>query len=138
MWHQRAAAAPDEPVLWDYHVVVLARAPWEVWDLDTTLGLPVSATTYLRRSFRPELRLPPQYAPRFRLVDAAQLVATFASDRSHMLGPDGRYTQEPPPWPAIRPPNGEGAASNLARFLALGDPIAGEELGLAGLLARVR
>lgn len=135
MWHQRAAAGPGEPVLWDYHVVLLARGPWEVWDLDSTLGCPVPAQDYLRRSFRPELALPPRHAPRLRVVPAPELAARFASDRSHMRGPNGEYSQPPPPWPAIGP---AGAPSTLARFLALGDPIAGEEMDLPALLERVR
>lgn len=133
MW-QQGAVAPGEPVFWDYHVVVLAQGPWQIWDLDTRLGCPVPATTYLRRSFRPELTLPPELTPRFRLVDAAELARTFASDRSHMRDPDGRFSQPPPPWPAI----GAGKPSTLARFLDLNDPIAGERLDLSTLLARVR
>jgi len=132
MWHQRAAEAPGEPVFWDYHVVVLVKRPWEIWDLDSTLGCPVAAGRYLRRSFRPELALPPELAPRLRLVDAATLAASFASDRSHMRAADGTFREPPPPWPAI----GAGP-STLARFLAHGDPIAGEELGLPELLRRV-
>jgi len=132
MWHQRAAEAPGEPVFWDYHVVVLVKRPWEIYDLDTTLGCPVAAKTYLRRSFRPELALPPELGPRFRLVDAASLASTFVSDRSHMRGPDGTYREPQPPWPAI----GSGS-STLARFLAHDDAIAGEELGLPALLRRV-
>ena len=131
MWHQRAGE-PGEPVLWDYHVVVLTKQPWEVWDLDSRLGWPVPAWVYLQRSFRPRLTLPPGLAPRFRVVEAATLAATFVSDRSHMRGPDGTPHKPPPPWPEI----GAGT-STLARFLALEDPIAGEELDLAGLLRRV-
>lgn len=130
LWAQRVAEEAGAPVLWDYHVFVLTRAPWQVWDLDTTLGCPAPAADYLRRTFRPELRLPPAVRPRFRVVPAAELAA-FASDRSHMRGPDGAFTQPPPPWP----PLGEG--STLARFLALDDPIAGEEHTLASLIARV-
>ena len=132
IWHQRATA-PDDPTFWDYHVVLLARDPWEIWDLDTRLGCPVAATTYLRRSFRPELALRAEFTPRFRLVEATALARTFASDRSHMRGPDGLYREPPPPWPPI---GGEGAPSTLARFLDLRDPIAGELLDLPALLTR--
>ncbi len=131
MWQQKKSDEPGEPVFWDYHVVVLAKGPWEIWDLDSRLGCPVPAMSYLRRSFRPEVTLPPEVAPRFRLVDAATLQSSFASDRSHMRGPDGEFSKPPPPWPVI----GEG--STLARFLALGDAIAGEELGLPALMRRV-
>ena len=126
MW-QQGAVAPGEPVFWDYHVVVLAQGPWQIWDLDTRLGCPVPATTYLRRSFRPELTLPPELTPRFRLVDAAELARTFASDRSHMRDPDGRFSQPPPPWPAI----GAGKPSTLARFLELADAL-DRDRGVAG------
>ena len=131
IWHQRAAEAPGEPVFWDYHVVVLAQRPWEIWDLDTTLGCPAPAAKYLRSSFRPEVARPPELEPRFRVVGAAELRATFASDRSHMRGPDGGYREPPPPWAPI------GSGSTLARFLAHDDAIAGEELGLSALLRRV-
>jgi hypothetical protein len=131
MWHQRLSPGPGEPVVWDYHVVLLARDPWQIWDLDTTLARPVDAATYLRRSFRPELRLRDDLVPRLRIVDAAGLVATFASDRSHMRTGDGGWSAPPPPWPVI----GEG--STLARYLDLADNIAGEWLTVPALLTRV-
>jgi protein N-terminal glutamine amidohydrolase len=134
MWHQRQAKRPGQPITWDYHVFLLARAPWEVWDLDSDLGAPIPASTYLRESFRPELPLPAQFSPRFRLVGRQELETTFASDRSHMRTASGRFQKPPPPWPPI---GGEGATSSLARFLDMEDPIAGEILGLAALLGRV-
>ncbi len=134
MWHQKAARRPGAPLSWDYHVFVLARDPWEIWDFDTVLGCPVPAEGYLRRSFRPEVDLPPELTPVFRLVGAAELQATFASDRSHMRRLDGRYVKPPPPWEPIA---GLGATSTLRRFLDMSDPIAGEVLDLAALLAKV-
>lgn len=41
MWHQKQARRPGAPLAWDYHVFVLVRDPWEIWDLDTALGCPV-------------------------------------------------------------------------------------------------
>lgn len=131
LWGQRLAQKPGEPVVWDYHVVLLVRDPWQILDLDTTLPCPCDAATYLRRSFRPELLLRAEFVPWFRVVGAAELARTFASDRSHMRAPDGRWQAPPPPWPAI----GEG--STLARYLDRKDAIAGEILDLPGLLARV-
>lgn len=132
MWHQRAARGPAAPLFWDYHVVVLAEDPWEVWDLDSTLGCPVSAALYLERSFRPGL--PAELAPIFRVVRAAEMVATLASDRSHMRGPDGRFQRPPPPWPPVSEP---GRGTNLARFVDMADPFVGEVLSLAELSSRV-
>ena len=135
MWHQRSAQRRGEPVLWDYHVVLLARDPWEVWDLDTTLPCPVAAASYLLRSFRPRLAVPEKFVPHFRRVGVAELAATFVSDRSHMRRPDGQWNEPPPPWPPI---GGAGVPDNLARYLDRNDPIAGERLDLPTLLARVQ
>ena len=135
MWHQRAAARPGWPILWDYHVVLLAVAPGshlvQVWDLDTTLGLPVPAGHYLRRSF--QAGVDAEFEPRFRVVDADVFVRTFSSDRAHMRTPGGRYRKRPPPWPVIGAP---GATPNLARFTDLSTPFLGEVLDLRGMLAR--
>jgi protein N-terminal glutamine amidohydrolase len=131
-WHQRAVARPGWPILWDYHVVLLCAAPWEVWDLDTTLGLPVPAATYLRHTFRPGV--PEDVEPRFRVVGAADFARTFASDRAHMRTRSGRFRKPPPPWPAILPP---GVEPNLMRFVDMTEPFVGEVLDLRGLLAHV-
>jgi hypothetical protein len=131
VWHQRAALRSTWPILWDYHVVLLVDAPWEVWDLDTLLGLPVPAADYLRGSFRPIL---PQHRPRFRVVDAELFVETFASDRSHMRSPGGRYKQQPPPWPPI---GTLGATSNLMRFVDVTSPFLGEVIDLRELFERI-
>ena len=128
MWHQRAAQRPTWPILWDYHVVLLVGAPWEVWDLDTLLGLPVPARDYLHRSFRADI--PDKHHPRFRVVDAELFAETFASDRSHMRLPGGRYRQPLPPWPPIGPP---GATSNLMCFIDMTAPFLGEVIDLCEL-----
>jgi protein N-terminal glutamine amidohydrolase len=135
MWHQKQARRPGAPLSWDYHVLLLVRDPWEIWDFDTTLGFPVPAAMYLRRSFRPELDIPAELTPWFRRVNAAELAATFASDRSHMRDRRGAFQRPPPPWPAI---GAEGVASNLGRFLTREDAIAGEVMDLPALLARVK
>jgi len=132
MWSQRAAGVRGHALLWDYHVVLLVQDPWEIWDLDTLLGLPLPARDYLRRSFRADL--PEEYLPRFRAVGAEAFVEAFASDRAHMRRKDGRYQRPPPPWPAIGAPERE---SNLMRFVDTSAPFLGEVLDLAGLAARV-
>lgn len=132
MWNQRAAGPPGKAILWDYHVVVLAQGPWEIWDLDTHLGLPVPALEYLARSFRPDI--PEEYLPRFRAIDAETFARSFASDRSHMRLPSGRYKRAPPPWPMIGVPD---RASNLMRFVDMEAPFLGEVMDLAALARRV-
>jgi protein N-terminal glutamine amidohydrolase len=132
VWHQRAAVRADGPILWDYHVVLLAGAPWEVWDLDTTLDVPSPAAHYLRRTFRDGV--PEEVAPRFRIVDADVFTRSFASDRSHMRDARGHYKEPPPPWPPIGAP---GAEPNLMRFVDMETPFLGEVLDLRALHARI-
>ena len=132
MWHQRAARRPGAPLLWDYHVVLLVGAPWEVWDLDTTLGFPVPAEAYLGASFRADV--PAEYLPLVRVVEARVFTGAFASDRSHMRRPDGRWLRPPPPWPAL---GAAGAEPNLMRFVDVTSPFLGEVLDLDAMRARV-
>jgi protein N-terminal glutamine amidohydrolase len=103
MRHQRSGAAPDGSVCWDYHVIGLRRGVtgWEVWDLDSRLGVPAPALRYLGASFVDPDREPPL----FRIVDAETYARELRSDRSHMRRADGSWTAPPPPWP---PPLGRG------------------------------
>lgn len=103
LWNQRGSTGPSNPVLWDYHVVLVARSGGRsvVYDLDSTLDFPCPLATYLRRTFAPVGALPKENEPLFRVFDGDVFRRHFASDRSHMLGPQGQYLQPPPPWPAI-------------------------------------
>ena len=101
LWAQRAATQPDQPVVWDYHVVLLTLGPAQIFDLDSTLPFPCDARDYLRATFPLAGALPEPFAPRFRFVPAEVLDGSFASDRSHMRATDGSWRSPPPPWPAI-------------------------------------
>ena len=133
MWSQRAAPA-GEPILWDYHVVLLerrdGRPAWWVRDPDCRAGRELPASDWLAHSFPAAVDVPTELAPHFRLVPAAEYRAQLCSDRSHMRQGDG-WQAPPPPWPTI----GEG--SNLMRFVDVEQPFVGELLDLAGLRERV-
>jgi len=131
---QQRAAPPGELVVWDYHVIVITDGDGpEAWDPDSSLGMPVPLLDYLAATFPVLPGDLAGYQPRFRLVAAAELIATFSSDRSHMRRGDGSYTQPPPPW---EPPVAPGHITNLARFIDLSDDIAGEVVTLAALRQR--
>ena len=126
LWQQRAG----DPVIWDYHVVLFDGR--NVVDLDTTIegGPTLPVSVWLKGTFLPA---PESLAPRFRVVGAEEFLRTFASDRSHMRGPDGTPRQPFPEWPPIRCPLG---AHTLPRFLDMDDDIAGEWLDLSELRDR--
>ncbi len=132
IWHQQASPRAGAPIRWDYHVILLVGEPWEIWDLDTTLGCPLPAGEYLRRSFRSHV--PAQVAPFFRLVPAEEFVEIFASDRAHMRRDDGRYLRPPPPWPPILK---EGSTPNLDAFIDLTEDFLGVVVDLATLSSLV-
>lgn len=135
MWHQRPAVAAGEPLLWDYHVVLLVAgtACWQVWDFECDLGMPVGAARWLTSCFPFQDRVPSRYQPRFRVLPAGQYIATLRSDRSHMRRDDGTYAKPPPSW---SPPGG-GSDSNLVHFVDLEQTFVGEVLDLSGLRRRL-
>jgi protein N-terminal glutamine amidohydrolase len=129
MLRQRAGGPGAGGVLWDYHAFAMTpRHRWLVWDFDTTLGFPVSASEYLQRSFARE----PAEPPTFRVMAAADYVREFRSDRSHMRRADGTWAALPPPWP---PSSARGGVA----LMALLDPHSaclGERLTLDAIRAR--
>lgn len=135
MWQQKPAHGPGEPVLWDYHVVLVVRAggTWRVWDFECTVGMPLAADSWIAACFPHHDGLPLGYRPRFRVMLASEYVATLRSDRSHMRTGDGSYARPPPPW---SPPGG-GIDSNLVHFVDLRQTFVGEVLDLPGLRSRL-
>jgi hypothetical protein len=139
MWGQKIAKQPSLPIVWDYHVILLARATarslaWQAWDLDARAACPRPANTWLEHSFQGAGWLPPEFEPHFRLVDADAYRRHFHSDRRHMCNPDGSSIQPPPSWPPIQSPEHPGGGSNLARFLDMDDhEFIGELFDLPGL-----
>ena len=121
MRHQRAGSG--RAVVWDYHVVLLADD--RLWDLDTTLGFGISPALWLEESF-PQGPIEPQ----FRLIDTPAFVASFASDRSHMRGRDGRPLKPLPPWPPI------GKGMNLKSFVDMTKPFLGQVIDFQELRRR--
>lgn len=125
MYAQRAGAG--DWVVWDYHVFLLQHG--EVWDLDTTLGLPVGLTGYLTTSFAKLAALRPELVPLFRVVRASTFRRRFCSDRSHMRTADGGWTHPPPAGPTIA----AGGKSNLMRWVDMNRPFLGEVVEMADL-----
>ena len=139
LWNQKAAPKPEHPVVWDYHVVVLAspcgdKGTWQIWDSDSRLGSPVPLNEYLEHTFGLGTfleNIPERFRSHFRMVQAQDFIETFSSDRSHMLSPEGEYFHPPPPWPAID----QNGPPNLSQFLDVTTPFLGEILDLLAVAA---
>jgi hypothetical protein len=136
LWYQRACPVEQEPVLWDYHVILLndrAGQGWEVWDLDTLLGLPVPLHEYLTSTFLPNGALVPTFEPMFKLIDAQVYRNSFHSDRSHMRKPDGTWLVRPPDWTPISAKPGNPVIS-LQELADMNNTAHGQVLDLFQLL----
>ncbi len=130
LFFNQTAAPPGKPMLWDYHVILLAGPPYRVFDFDTSLGFGVDAEEYLRRTFDPGA--PPRVLPLFRLLDGREFLARFSTDRRHMRDGSGAWLQPPPSWD---PPRGPAAASDheLPRYIAMDEPEPGVIVNLQEL-----
>jgi len=98
MFKQRRAGE-QAYVVWDYHVVL--QAGDQIYDLDTTLPVPLRAIDYFLDSFPDQYALAEQYRAWVRRIPARAFLERFYSDRSHMRGVIDEA--EFPAWPAITP-----------------------------------
>lgn len=125
-WYQRVSVDPEMPVWWDYHVVLLVWSQgWKVWDLDTSLSLPVDAGVYFSQTFRLADELV------FRVMDSEYYRQVFSSDRSHMMNAGRQWLSAPPEWPFIQ--NGRLTFAEMRDFA---DCSHGELLNIEGLRKR--
>ena len=143
LWMQKSAKDPLTPVVWDYHVILVQKPaqgkPSEpsqgkplVYDLDSLLAFPCLLEDYIHQAIQSENSMKKQYHRRFRVVEAAMFLETFASDRSHMRLPNGQYQKPPPDYPAIRTPTEE---MNLDQFIDMSPGFHGRVKDLKGLIA---
>ncbi len=133
MWSQRAAPA-DAPIVWDYHVFVVANTDgWQVWDLDCRVGMPLTVGAYAQATFATVGIQPVEFDPVFRIATADEYRSGLRTDRSHMRANDGSWLAPPPQWPLISPAE---HGSNLLRFVDMADDIAGDRATLPQLLQR--
>ena len=130
-WFQNNAQNPESPVYWDYHVILLSfDESWWVWDLDTSLGLPVLADTYFPQTFLQQNIDVMQTDVILRLISAEEYVRKFSSDRAHMRLPSGEWVAPPPQWPMIL----QGKDANLLDWININHDAPGKVLTLAGFM----
>ncbi|XP_068521527.1 protein N-terminal glutamine amidohydrolase-like isoform X5 [Anas acuta] len=103
LWKQKSGHG-DEPVVWDYHVILLHVSGGEqnfIYDLDTVLPFPCPFDVYSTEAFRLDDSLHPEFHRKIRMIRADLYLETFASDRSHMKDAGGKWQKPPPSYPCI-------------------------------------
>lgn len=124
LYSQKLAKAPEEPVVWDYHVVLLELRSEDhkayIWDFDTTLPFVTPLAAYVRATFPGQSALKEQYRSLFRIVRADHFAAYFASDRSHMRDDKGDWQATPPAYSCVVARDGE--TMRLDRYRTIPHP----------------
>ncbi|XP_009680962.2 protein N-terminal glutamine amidohydrolase isoform X1 [Struthio camelus] len=118
LWKQKSGRG-DDPVVWDYHVILLHVSSGEqnfIYDLDTVLPFPCPFDIYTVEAFRLDDRLPPEFQRKIRMIRADLYLKTFASDRSHMKDADGKWQKPPPSYPCIETADSK---MNLDDFISM-------------------
>jgi hypothetical protein len=130
---QRAADVPEEPTLWDYHVVLLwhTQDARYILDFDTTLPFCTLAEDYCRQAFLDDACLKSKFVPWFRVMPAGEYATRLLSDRRHMRTASGGWQAEPPDWPPT-----SASESNLYKFTDMNDPEFGQIMSVSELLQR--
>jgi hypothetical protein len=133
-WSMRASGQGDEPVVWDYHVVLLTHGEsgHEVWDLDFNHGAPVAAEQWLAGAF--PVMVDASWRPVFRVIPSAGFQTLFSSDRRHMRDAAGQPIKPFPSWPA---PYRDPLGHNLMCFVDMSENIPGEVMSLTTFSQRV-
>lgn len=93
-------AAINQPIIWDYHVILLAEIGHQhlIFDFDSRLPFATPLQEYLQNTFiLPDM--PPEFKPYIRKIPAQSYVDQFYSDRSHMQNQIKQ--SEFPPWGII-------------------------------------
>jgi len=116
-FYAQKSAVGNNPVWWDYHVVLLASREGGhlLYDFDSTLTFPSSLTEYLQYTFPNSENWLPKDLPFFKAIASEDYASSFSSDRSHMKDGDGNWIFTPPVWPAIAN-DGHLGLQNLMNF----------------------
>ena len=80
------SAEPKQPVIWDYHVILMVKIEGVhyIFDFDTRLDFITSYEFYIKNSLPDNIIS--LYQSQFRIIPAKTYLQYFYSDRSHMKG----------------------------------------------------
>ncbi|XP_002122600.2 protein N-terminal glutamine amidohydrolase [Ciona intestinalis] len=120
IWKQKSAKSEELPVIWDYHVILLYLdqncTKHMIYDFDSSLAFPTEASEYCTEAFCPQIQLKLPYQQFFKVIPADEYLKNFASDRSHMMLEDNKWSADPPDYPPI---STESSTMNLDDFICM-------------------
>jgi hypothetical protein len=99
VWQSKMSKA-EQPILWDYHVVLHDINAKVIYDFDTLLPFPIDAEKYFFHTFS---LVYPAYLPLFKVFQQEDFALNFFSDRTHMQNKKGKWLKPPPEWDSPRP-----------------------------------
>ncbi|XP_010871476.1 protein N-terminal glutamine amidohydrolase [Esox lucius] len=118
IWKQKSSRG-CEPVVWDYHVILLhqnKQGQSFIYDLDTVLPFPCPFDIYTKEAFRTDCGLRPAFWRKLRVIPAQTYLKRFSSDRSHMKDSSGKWRMPPPQYPCITTTD---STMNLDDFISM-------------------
>jgi hypothetical protein len=102
---EQKLCAGTNPVIWDYHVVLVAKKATEivVFDFDSRCRFPQNIADYFCQSFPENISLSETYQPLLKPIKADYFHTHFYSNREHMRGiiDDNEF----PEYKIIKPAN---------------------------------
>ncbi|MCW8933075.1 MAG: protein N-terminal glutamine amidohydrolase [Gammaproteobacteria bacterium] len=123
--NQQAASA-EQPVIWDYHVILLAEINHQffIFDFDTRLSFVTPLQDYLQKTLISLDKLPQEFIPSIRKIPAQSYLERFHSDRTHMLIQIEK--SQFPAWPIIN--SGKEHCISLEDYLNIEQPLNDQSL----------
>ena len=96
LFEQKSAIA-NQPVIWDYHVILTARINNNVYvlDFDSHCEFPLLINEYFYRTFPAASNVSEKYLSLIKPIKSDDFLKHFFSDRSHMMGiiPESEFPQ---------------------------------------------
>jgi len=85
---EQKRSSKGRPVIWDYHVILVAKKENEVliFDFDSRCDFPESINDYFSLTFPGNLTIEESYRPLINAISADEYFKLFHSDRHHMKG----------------------------------------------------
>ena len=119
LYHQQHSSQ-GQPVIWDYHVILLDANKQLIYDFDSHLPFPIAANHYFQETVMSSAI--PEWRVWVRAIPLPDYLAHFSSNRAHMLTQNAAL---PSVWPDYPPIIAQTQPITLMRYLDFEQDITG-------------